>query len=548
MDTQPVSASPTIDQYLDHEQVFRRLFAHSADAMLLLDGDRFIACNLAAVQLLGYESVAALLNTHPADLSPPQQPDGQPSRDKAAASIAIAHAQGSLRFEWTHLRRDGSTIPVEVLLTAVPINQHTILHVVWRDISERVRAQAALEQRVAERTHESLQRRQIAQGMHDMLTILSSDRPLGDMLDYLVLHAGRLLAADAVALFQLQPNNGHLEVRASQGLDARYDSLQIPVGECVTGRAVTERRPLAVDHLARMLQGQPSTAPPFLVAPFLLAGQFQGVLALPLLARDTIYGALTVYYRQPHTFTDEEIRLAAALSDQGALAIENARLREQIADAAIAAERNRIARDLHDSVTQTLFSASLMADVLPQTFANDPAAGLRRLEEVRLLTAGALAEMRTMLLELRPAALREVSLPELLRQLVTATSARGHVPIDLELDGVGDPPLPLPDAVHGALYRIAQESLNNVARHARASHARVTLRYGRAVRARPGSPPTSVVLVVEDDGKGFQPLLVPPSHLGLAIMRERAQEIGATLTVTSAPGQGTQVRVRWQAR
>ncbi len=150
--------------------------------------------------------------------------------------------------------------------------------------------------------------------------------------------------------------------------------------------------------------------------------------------------------------------------------MENARLYEQAQALAALEERQRLARDLHDAVSQTLFSASLIAEVLPRLWERNPAEGQRSLAELHQLTRGALAEMRTLLLELRPAALLEVGLADLLRQLAEAVTGRSRVPIDLSLDK----PYPLPPDVQVNLYRIAQEALSNVAKHSGASRATVS--------------------------------------------------------------------------
>lgn len=209
----------------------------------------------------------------------------------------------------------------------------------------------------------------------------------------------------------------------------------------------------------------------------------------------------------------------------------NERLREKAALDAVAAERTRLARDLHDAVTQTLFSTTLIADVLPDLWTMNQAEGRRRLEELRQLTRGALAEMRTLLVELRPNALTEVPLPTLLRQLTEAMAGRSRVAIQLSAEGA----CKLPPDVQVGLYRIAQEALNNVVKHAGASQAVVTLRLCGPVR-----------LTIADDGAGFDPAAVTADHLGLRIMRERAEAIGARLSVYSEPGEGTQISVVWQ--
>ena len=130
----------------ESEARYRDLFERSADAILIIEGDRFIDCNDATVAMLRYGSRADLLQTHPSELSPPEQPDGRSSFEKANEMMEAAFARGSHRFEWMHQRADGEIFPVEVLLTAVPRGGRQILHVVWRDITERKRLEEELRQ------------------------------------------------------------------------------------------------------------------------------------------------------------------------------------------------------------------------------------------------------------------------------------------------------------------------------------------------------------------------------------------------------------------
>ncbi|MBE2270885.1 MAG: sensor histidine kinase [Anaerolinea sp.] len=208
------------------------------------------------------------------------------------------------------------------------------------------------------------------------------------------------------------------------------------------------------------------------------------------------------------------------------------RLRDQAEQAAIIAERGRIARELHDAVTQTLFSASLIAEVLPRVWQRSPQEGERRLAELRQLTRGALAEMRTLLLELRPTALTEVSLSELVRQLGEALAGRARIPVNVECVGQYD----LPPDVQITLYRIAQEALNNIFKHADAASVTVRLVYEEE----------KVCLTITDDGRGFDPQLVTAEHMGLAIMGERIAGIGGHLIIESQTGFGTTVCATWR--
>ena len=211
------------------------------------------------------------------------------------------------------------------------------------------------------------------------------------------------------------------------------------------------------------------------------------------------------------------------------------RQQAQIAQAvedAVAAERNRLARELHDAVTQTLFAASLTAEVLPDLWELDEAEARKSAEELRQLTRGALAEMRTLLFELRPAALKQARLPDLLKQLSEAVMGRRCLPITLTVTGEYD----LPCDVKVEIYRIAQESLNNVVKYARATQVQINLRLEAG----------HVRMEIADDGIGFDSAHVKPTSLGLRIMRERAEAIHAEVQVTSQPGAGTTVRLDWR--
>lgn len=206
-------------------------------------------------------------------------------------------------------------------------------------------------------------------------------------------------------------------------------------------------------------------------------------------------------------------------------------LSKRAREEAVLTERNRLARELHDAVSQTLFSATIIADVLPRLWERDEEVGRERLEELRELTRGALAEMRTLLNELRPSALVQTDFDDLLRQLSEAVIARARLPVELRIEGEFDPP---PD-VKIALYRIAQEALNNVVKHAYTSHASIVL----------NANSQGAELRISDDGRGFDPAAVSSEHLGLDIMRERAEAIGAQLTIDAQPGEGTTITAVW---
>lgn len=417
------------------------------------------------------------------------------------------------------VRKDGTEFPIEAGLSNVNLAGKPVTLSSVVDISRRKHNEEMLEQRVEERTREIERRRRVAESLRDIISLLNSNRPLPTVLNHIAAQAGTLLDADAAAIYHLEENRTPIAVLASYGLpnDLRRDNYRLLIDNLPAASAPalpvngagSER---TVDAVNRHYQAQ---------------------LAIPLTAQEEVFGGLMLYYTAPRKYSSEEIALAVTFGEQIKLAIENDRLRASAEEAAVAAERNRIARDLHDSVSQTLFSASLIAEVLPRLWSRDHEESLRRLEELKVLTRGALAEMRSLLLELRPSALIEVEIGELLRQLTEAASARARIPVALRIEGAS----PLPQEVKIACYHIAQEALNNVIKHARARQAEVCLRL----------EPDLVDLEIRDDGHGFVHHEVTPEHLGLTIMGERADGVGGSLQVISAPGEGTSIRFIWES-
>ena len=211
-----------------------------------------------------------------------------------------------------------------------------------------------------------------------------------------------------------------------------------------------------------------------------------------------------------------------------------AALHEQTQALAVLAERQRLAQELHDAVNQSLFSAGLIAEVLPNLWERNPTEGQQALDDLRRLTRGALAEMRMLLAELRPLALSQADLRDLLRLLGNALAGRTNILVSVTVTGKGT----LPADVQVVFYRLCQEALTNIAKHAEADMAAVELHFRKAVTE----------LRVRDNGRGFSLSQIPSGHYGLSMMRERADSVGAELTVTSKPGAGTEIVVRWQAK
>jgi ligand-binding sensor domain-containing protein/signal transduction histidine kinase len=381
-----------------------------------------------------------------------------------------------------------------------------------------------LETQVRERTSEIELRTQELEALYradeEMLRYLQLDQVLQALVDVAV----DILRADKGSVLVWDAEQERLVVRAARGFSpGTLAQMSFKRGEGIVGHVIASGEAIIVEDTHE----DPRTA-----RRITDPEGIRSLMHLPIKIGGQIFGVFNADYCQPRGFGDDELRLFTALAQRAALAIENAQLYEQAQELAIVEERQRLARDLHDAVTQTLFSASLIAEVLPRIWERNPDEGQRRLAEVRQLTRGALAEMRTLLLELRPAALVEAELGDLLRQLAEATTGRARVPVTLEVEGECS----LSPDVKVALYRIAQEALNNVAKHAGATQTTVSLCCG----------PRSVQLCISDDGRGFDMDSIPPDRLGVGIMCERAEAIGATLVIESEAGRGTEVTVGWE--
>ena len=235
-------------------------------------------------------------------------------------------------------------------------------------------------------------------------------------------------------------------------------------------------------------------------------------LSLPLRAGERTIGLLNLLHDEANRYGAGDIELARTFANQLAVAIDNIHLNEQTGRAAAADERSRIARELHDSLTQTLFTASVLAEATPRIWTKDRDIARQNMEKLSVLIRGALAEMRSLLLELRPGVPTDQSLGQLLNTLAEATRARSNMAVSLSIEGDRE----LPADVTMTLYRIAQEALNNVIKHAEATRVDIMLL----------NQPDRVTLHIRDDGRGFDPQVIPAGHMGISIMAERAQKIG----------------------
>jgi signal transduction histidine kinase len=259
-------------------------------------------------------------------------------------------------------------------------------------------------------------------------------------------------------------------------------------------------------------------------------------LGVPIVSKGTIIGAFYLTDKEgAEEFSGDDQQVIETLAAHAAIAIETAKLYERSRELSVVEERNRLARELHDSVAQTLFSISLTAEAAVSRFDADLTEARSDVESVRDLARSALDEMRSLIFELRPAELEADGLVPTLQKHVDVLRRTAHKPIDLREDGYRRQPL----AVEREVFRIVQEALSNALKHARASRIDVSLAQRDGL----------LTVAVADDGTGFDPAdaTIRARRLGLTSMEERAAGIGGRLTIESSPGAGTRVELEVRA-
>ena len=261
------------------------------------------------------------------------------------------------------------------------------------------------------------------------------------------------------------------------------------------------------------------------------SGAIRSLLAAPLMIRARIIGALVVVNKEK-LFDQDDLRVMGLFADQAAIAIENGRLIQEVEQIAVMEERNRLARDLHDSVTQSLYGVSLYAEAAARRLDSEDYPGVAEyLRELRKTALDALKEMRLLIFELRPPLLDKEGLEAALQARLDAVEGRAGLKTELRVN-MDDR---LPAKIEDGLYRIAQEALNNVLKHAQAHHVMVMLEAHQGM----------AVLQISDDGMGFNVERAEESGgVGIKGMRERVQSIGGALEITSRPDKGTCIKVQ----
>jgi signal transduction histidine kinase len=362
--------------------------------------------------------------------------------------------------------------------------------------------------------------------MSDVVLGIAGELRLDAVLDRLV-HAARELVDARFAALGIPDVDGtefarFLHAGMSDDLVAELGPL--PRTHGMLGAMLSDPHPFRTDDITQdpRFRGWWPDAHP----------RMRSFLGVPIVARGDVIGAFYLTEKEGvSSFSEADERLIAVLAAHAAIAIENARLFEASRELSVIEERNRLARELHDAMTQNLFSLSLTAEAAAGLMRADPARAEAEIDRVRELARETQAELRSLIFELRPPRLEADGLVATVGKDLEVLGRAHGLKADLRVHGTPE----LDSGMEVELYRIVQEALNNALRHAQADTIEVE------VDARDGG----VTVTVRDDGVGFDPgsRAIRERRLGLTSMRERAEAVGSALTVESSPGAGTTVRV-----
>jgi PAS domain S-box-containing protein len=376
------------------------------------------------------------------------------------------------------------------------------------ELTEKLRAEV-IERQIAETAER--EQRIMAEGLRNIAVALNTQVNLDAVVEEVILNVGRIVSHDALQLMLVE--DGVVRSVSAAGV------VELPILNNILNTQETLLIPDMDKHSTWLPAPQHHS--------------IRSYLGIPLISHNEVIGYISLGSKTPNHFIPEHLSRLTMFAEQAAVAIQNARLYQQIGEVAAWRERQRISRELHDAVTQTMFSANIIAETLLRLWNSEPDKVPAGLQQLQHLTRSAVAEARNLLFELRPDAMEDVNLSRLIKQLAAAFEGRTGITPTLNISDS----IPISRSTKSTLYWIAHEALNNIAKHAQASITNVSL----ALRG------NLVYFVISDDGQGFDTTEPVSGQLGLKIMRERAASINATLDVVSRTNHGTTIWVAWES-
>lgn len=503
------------------------LFESSLDGVVVMDEDRrYLYANPAALRMSGYTLEEALKRNLFMDVAPRW-------RETIERQIAEERDNGEEHPPKPGvgylLRANGEEFEIEYVATPFVIEGFRFVVVMFRDMTEARR----------------LTRN--AQALAQIASTVAVAGSLGDTLDALARRVVEATGTIHCGLFLIDEEGAITGGEKCIRVYGEYEPWKDQCGEADAkaereaweaavragapapgSEAVETGRPVIIENFTEVLLADPRFAP---VHDHIRHHPGMTLVSLPMRYGHSTIGWMNVCYEPGRRPNEDDIAFLSTIADQATIAAENARLLVEAREKAALEERQRLARELHDSVSQALYGIALGARTARTLIDRDPTQAVEPLDYVLSLAEAGLAEMRALIFELRPESLREEGLIAALTKQIEFVRARHKIAVDATLPGEPEVPLEVKEAV----YRIAQEALTNTIKHARASQVALELNGG----------PRELVLEVSDNGVGFEAANGPiPGHLGLRSMQERAATLGGTVDVESAPARGTRVRVR----
>ncbi len=466
---------------------------------------RIIYANSAAGGVLGV-SLESIVGT---DFLAYVLPEDRPRLRPYFADIALRRP-GQLRAR--AMRPDGDVRELDVSHTLIEARGRPVVAVIFRDITETNRLRRA------------------ATALAQVATNMAVTQPIERMLEAVARSVVEATDAVAGGVFLLEGQRS-LRTAGIWGLPAGYIDAMDAAAQAGARRPALEAISKQADVIDEDLPDRMLSDPAFAPAHSVLRDvPWKLVVTIPMIHGGRPLGALSAYFRSGQRPNEPTMTFLHAIAGLAASSAEIFRLVSASQHQVALEERQRLARELHDSVSQALYGIALGARSARNRLARDPQRAVEPLDYVLSLAEAALADMRSLILELQPEALEREGLVGALAK--RAEAIKGRYDIDMRTDLPDEPPIPV--GTKQDIYRIAQEALHNLVKHSRAKHASLRLRVDR----------DALTMEVADDGEGFDPSQSYPGHFGLPSMRERAQSGGGELQIESRPGEGTTVRVR----
>jgi PAS domain S-box-containing protein len=466
---------------------------------------RIIYANSAVGDMLGVSPESTIGTELLAYIVPEDRPQLQPY-------FAEITRRGAARRAVRAIRPDGDVRELELSHTPIVARGRPVVAVIFRDITETNRLERA------------------ATALAQVATSMAVTQPIERMLEAVARSVVEATDAVAASVFLLE-GESTLRTAGTWGLPTGFIQAIDAAGQTGAARPALEAIAKQADFMYEDLPDRILSDPAFAPAHSVVRDvPWKLVVTIPMIHGGRSLGALSAYFRPGQRPSQPTLTFLHAIAGLAASSAEIFRLVSAVQDQVALGERQRLARELHDSVSQALYGIALGARSARNRLARDPQRAVEPLDYILGLAEAALADMRSLILELQPESLEREGLVGALAKRVDAIKARYG--IDMRTDLPEEPPIP--PGTKQDIYRIAQEALHNLVKHSRAKHASLRLRVDS----------DALTMEVADDGEGFDSSRSYPGHFGLPSMRERAETLGGEFQVESRRGEGTTVRVR----